>query len=416
MPATGCAPLFKGLLKGHSTPQQLCLVQPSESSAKDASPWGTPIRALHRVHVLGVHLCKGCKFLRYIYHRALQKVQVLVVHLSESSAKGASPCGTPITELCKGCKSLWYIYQSTAKGASPCCTFIKAPQRVQVLVVHLSQSSAKGASPCGTSITELCKGCKSLWYIYHRALQRVKVLVVHLSQSSCKGCKSSRYTYQSSAKGASPCCTFIKALQRVQVLVVQLSHSSCKGWKSSRYTYQSFAKGASPCLSQSSAKCSSPWGTPIPELCKEWHAPIRELCKRCTSLRYTYQNYPKGTCPQTAPIGDLCYQTALQREHHKSLTMVHFLKPLQKSQCTQNPCSTPPWTCTPWSQDAAQDGLTMHSRRKATPPQEPQSDSHLMGREEGIQKTNTVQNTGGRAERAGRSWPQLGNHWEVGQG
>ena len=211
---------------------------------------------------------------------------------------------------------------------------------MQVPEVHLSQSSAKGASPCGTPIRELCKRCKFLRYIYHRALQR-QVLVVHLSQSS--------------AKGASPCGTSIRALQRVQVLDVHLS----------------------------------------------------ELRKGGKSLRYTYQSYPKGTCPQTAPTGDLCYQTALQQIHHKSLTMVHFLKPLQKSLRTQNPCDTPPWTCTPWSQDAAQDGPTMHSGWKATPPQEPQSDSHLMGREEGIQKTNTVQNTGGRA---GRSWPQLGNH------
>ena len=174
MPATGCAPLFKGLLKGHSTPQQLCLVQPSESSAKDASPWGTPIRALHRVHVLGVHLCKGCKSLRYIYHRALQKVQVLVVHLSESYAKGASSWGTSTTELCKG---------------------------------------------------------KSLWYIYHRVLQRVQVLVVHLSEL-CKGCKSLLYIYQSSAKGASPCGTAItQLLQRVQVLEVHLSEL-CNGCKS----------------------------------------------------------------------------------------------------------------------------------------------------------------------------------------
>ena len=107
-------------------------------------------------------------------------------------------------------------------------------------------------------------------------------------------------------------------------------------------------------------------------------------------MRYTYQSYPKNTRPKTAPIGDLCYQTALQREHHKSLTVVHFLKPLQKSLRTQNPCSTPPWTCTPWSQDAAQDGST-------------QSDSHLMGREEGIQKT----------QRCAEHWRQSWESWEV---
>ena len=231
-------------------------------------------------------------------------MQVLEEHLSElctgcmslgyTSAKGASPWGTSITELCKRCKSLWYTYQ-------------RAMQKVQVLEVHLPQSSAK-ASPCGTSITEFCKGCKSLWYI-------------------C----------QSSAKGASPCCTFIKALQRVQVLVVQLSHSCCKGCKSLRYTYQSSAMGASPCLSQSSEKKNSiPWGTPIPELCKEWHAPIRELCKNANpwgtpiralqrvqvldvhlselrkggkSLRYTYQSSAKDASPWGTPI------RAIQRVH-----------------------------------------------------------------------------------------------------
>ena len=107
-----------------------------------------------------------------------------MVHLSQSSAKGASPCGTSIralqrvqvlvvhlSKLCKGCKSLWYSYHTAlAKGASPRGTPIRALQRVQVLA-------------------------------YHKALQNVQVPEVHLSQSSVK---SGMHLSESSAKDASP--------------------------------------------------------------------------------------------------------------------------------------------------------------------------------------------------------------------